>query len=302
VRPRKPQRTTGERHRVEQGGSLGDALQKVMPDASRRTLKQVVENGRVRVDGRPVTRLDAPVARGAVLEIAPRGARLEAERPLPPGLKIVYADEHLIVVDKPAGMLTIATEREKERTVYARLREHVKAVDPTTKIFIVHRLDRRTSGLLVFAKSADVKERLQGAFAERAVERIYSAVVEGSVPNDSGELRSYLVESKALRVHVTKDRARGVEAITRYRVVRRGDRYTLLEVSLVTGRKAQIRVQFAHEGHPVVGDREYGSAADAIGRLGLHASRLSFEHPVTGRRLAFTSRPPREFLQLVAER
>jgi 23S rRNA pseudouridine1911/1915/1917 synthase len=295
-------KSPGERHVVEHAGSLGDLIQRVMPGASRRTLKQLVEHGRVRVDGRQATRLDLLVAEGALIEIAPRGARAEAERPLPPGLRVVHSDADLIVVEKPAGMLTIATEREKERTVYARLREHVKAADPTAKIFIVHRLDRRTSGLIVFAKSEKAKEKLQEAFAARRVERIYSAVVEGRLPDNEGELRSFLIETKALRVHVTTDKKRGIEAIMRYRVVKRGDHYTFVEVSLVTGRKAQIRAQFAHLGHPVVGDREYGAAVDVLGRLALHATRLSFDHPVTNRRVAFTSRPPRGFLALVVER
>lgn len=292
----------GERHVVERDGTLEEALREVMPDASRRTLKQLVEHGRVRVGASRAMRLDAAVERGAVVEIAPRGARTEAPRPLPPGLTVVYSDDALVVVEKPPGMLTIATAREKERTVYAKLREHVKAEDPTAKIFIVHRLDRRTSGLLVFAKTEEAKQRLQDDFAERRVERIYTAVVEGRPERPQGELRAFLMESKALRVHVTKDKSRGVEAILRYRVVTPGERYSLVEIGLVTGRKAQIRVQFSNEGHPVAGDREYGSGDDPLGRLALHATRLSFAHPVTGRRMNFTSRVPRDFVSLVAER
>jgi 23S rRNA pseudouridine1911/1915/1917 synthase len=291
----------GERHVAGEEGLLGDALHRVMPDASRCTLKQIVEHGRVRVDGRPVSRLDHPVAKGARIEIAPRGAPSPVERPLPPGLSIVFEDDAILVVEKPAGMLTIATAKERERTVYARLREHVKVADPTSKIFIVHRLDRRTSGLLVFAKTDEAKRRLQDDFAERRVERIYTAVVEGAVERQEAELRAFLLESKALRVHVTKDRARGVEAVLKYRVLTRGEKYTLVEVALVTGRKAQIRVQFADLGHPVVGDREYGSGLDPIGRLALHATRLSFNHPATGRRSTFSSRVPKDFAALVAE-
>lgn len=294
-------RSAGERHVVERAGSVGEALQRVMPDAARRTLKQLVEHGRVRVDGHRAVRLDVPVTRGAVLEIAPRGGREAGDRALPPGLAVLHSDDAVVVVEKPAGMLTIATDREKERTVYARVREHVKAADPAEKIFIVHRLDRRTSGLLVFAKTEEAKRRLQTAFAERRVDRIYTAVVEGRLERPEGELRDFLVESKALRVHATKDRERGVEAVLRYRTVKSGARHTLVEVALVTGRKAQIRVQFANAGHPVVGDREYGSGVDLFGRLALHATRLSFEHPATGRRVTFTSRAPRDFTSLVAE-
>jgi 23S rRNA pseudouridine1911/1915/1917 synthase len=177
----------------------------------------------------------------------------------------------------------------------------VKADNPREKIFVVHRLDRLTSGLLVFAKNETAKRKLQDAFAEHKVDRVYSAVVEGSIPDDEGELRSFLVESSALRVHVTRDENRGIEAITRYRVVKRGHGLTLVEVNLVTGRKAQIRVQFAHIGHPVVGDRDYGTGSGPIGRLALHATRLAFMHPATGRRVSFKSRPPRDFAALVKE-
>jgi 23S rRNA pseudouridine1911/1915/1917 synthase len=281
--------------------TLADALRRMMPEASRRTLKQLVEHGRVRVDGKPAARLDAHVAPGASIDITERVARAGPVRPLPAGLSVVHSDEHLIVVDKPAGMLTIATEREKERTVYARIREHVKAENPREKIFVVHRLDRLTSGLLVFAKSEVAKRKLQDAFAAHTVERVYGAVVEGVIRDDEGELRSFLVESKALRVHVTRDEKQGIEAVTRYRVLERGNGHTLVEVRLVTGRRAQIRVQFAHAGHPVVGDRDYGTGSGPIGRLALHASRLAFVHPATGRRMAFKSRPPRDFSALVKE-
>jgi 23S rRNA pseudouridine1911/1915/1917 synthase len=286
---------------VKPTNTLADALRRLMPEASRRTLKQLVEHGRVRIDNRTAARLDAPVPRGASIEITPRAAASGPARPLPAGLTVVHSDEHIVVVDKPPGMLTIATEREKERTVYARIREHVKAADPREKIFVVHRLDRLTSGLLVFAKTEAAKRKLQDAFAGRSVERVYTAVVEGRLRDDVGELRSFLVESKALRVHVTRDEKQGSEAITRYRVLGRGNGHTLVEVRLVTGRRAQIRVQFAHAGHPVVGDRDYGTGSGPIGRLALHATRLAFVHPSTGRRVAFSSRPPRDFGAMVKE-
>jgi 23S rRNA pseudouridine1911/1915/1917 synthase len=300
-RPPRPKAGLGERHVASADAVVGEMLAEAMPGASRRTLKQLVEHGRVSVDGRPVARLDAVVRRGSTLEISPRGGPSPFERPLPPGLDVVYSDDAILVVEKPAGMLTVATDREKERTVYARLRDYVKRDDPLEKIFIVHRLDRRTSGLLVFAKSEAAKRALQDDFADRRVDRIYTAVVEGKLEPAEGELRNFLVESKALRVHVVQSEKRGVEAILRYRAITRGARHTLVEVALVTGRKAQIRAQFAHAGHPLVGDREYGGA-DEIGRLALHATRLSFDHPVTRRRMTFTSRAPREFARLVVER
>jgi 23S rRNA pseudouridine1911/1915/1917 synthase len=272
-----------------------------MPGASRRTLKQLVEHDRVRVDGALARRLDTAVAAGARIEIGPRGAQTEDPPKLPPGLTVLYVDDDVLVVEKPAGLLTIATEKEKRRTAYSYLRAYVKARDPRAKLFIVHRLDRLTSGLLVFATSPAAKERLQKAFADRRVDRVYTAVVEGALARPEGTLRSFLVESSIHKIHTTKDQKNGVEAITRYRTVRAGRRHTLVDVDLVTGRKAQIRVQFADEGHPVAGDRVYGSGSDPIGRLALHASRLSFDHPTTSRRMTFRSRPPHAFQKLVAE-
>jgi 23S rRNA pseudouridine1911/1915/1917 synthase len=294
-------RQAGEHFRAAKASTLEAALRHRMPEASRRTLKQLVEHARVRVDGRTVERLDVDVAAGAMVEIAPRGARADVPPRLPAGLSVVREDADFVVVEKPAGMLTIATEQEKRRTAYAYMRGYVKARDPHAKLFIVHRLDRSTSGLLVFATTPEAKERLQQAFADRRVERIYTAVVEGVLAPDEGMLRSYLIESSVHKVHITTDARNGVEAIARYRVLRRGRSHTLVEVALVTGRKAQIRVQFADAAHPVAGDRVYGSGSDPIGRLALHASRLSFDHPTTGRRLDFRSRAPQAFSKLVSE-
>jgi len=302
-RPPRPASTQAERHVVGEAKTLEAALLDFMPGASKRTLKQALEHGRVRVDGKPARRLDAPLRAGATVELGPRGRAAAADaKKLPPGLSIIYEDDDILVVEKPPGMLTIATENEKQRTVYARLRQYVKADDPHAKIFIVHRLDRPTSGVLVFARNPEAKETLQTAFAERRVERVYTAVVAGKVREDEGEYRSLLLEDSVHKVHATTNTERGIEAVTRYRVVKRGDQYTLVKITLETGRKAQIRVQFAEAGHPVVGDREYGGATDVLGRLALHAMILSFDHPATGRRMTFTSSPPRDFASLVAER
>ena len=280
---------------------LEDVLRQRMPEASRRTLKQLLEHGRVTVDGAVVRRLDLSIRDKAEVEVRARTAGEAPARPLPQGVRIVFEDDAVLVVEKPAGLLTIATDTEKRRTLYAALRDHVKAASAADKIFIVHRLDRDTSGLLVFAKTNAAKETLQAAFAARHVDRTYTAVVEGVVAESEATLTSFLVESSALKVHVTRDRNRGVEAITKYRVVRRGRHHTLVEIDLVTGRKAQIRVQFADAGHAVAGDRVYGAGSGMVARLMLHASRLAFDHPVTRRRMAFRSRPPSDFAALVRE-
>jgi 23S rRNA pseudouridine1911/1915/1917 synthase len=293
--------TGGEQFRANGGETLEQLLAARMPQAAKRTLKQLVEHGRVIVAGSVARRLDSVVPAGASVRITPRGSGQTEPPPLPPGLNLVHLDEDIAVVEKPPGLLTIATEREKRRTAYAYLREHLKATDPASKVFIVHRLDRYTSGLLVFARTPQAKERLQADFAAHRVDRVYVAAVHGRLERDEGTLTSYLLESDALKVHVTNDRSRGVEAVTRFRVLKRGRKITLVEVSLVTGRKAQIRVQFAAEGHPVAGDRVYGERDDMIGRLALHASRLAFAHPRLMRRVQFQSRVPREITGLAEE-
>lgn len=257
------------------------------PGASGRGIKQWLEGGRVRVNGAVVRRGDTVVRSSDRVELGPPVVTFPAE------LRLVYEDERVLVVDKPAGLLTVATESERERTVYRLLREWTEA-RRAGRIFVVHRLDRETSGLLVFARSFRVKERLQAQFQERTPERVYVARVEGRVSAEEGTLTSRLVQDGALRVRPSRDARLGKEAITRYRVLERYPAATLLELSLVTGRRGQIRAQLAALGHPVVGDREHGARGDRRRRVCLHATRLGFVHP-NGRRVVFESPLPPSF-------
>ena len=281
------------------GTRLDQRLRALFPRTSGRTLKQWLERGRVCVDGRVVRRGDTTVAPGDRVELGvPRAS-------FPSLLRLVFEDDEILVVDKPPGLLTIATERERERTAYRLLAEYVGAHGASTnaarrggpRLFIVHRLDRETSGLLVFAKSPFAKRRLQSQFEARSVERRYVGVVEGAVGEPEGTLRTRLRESQALKVHRTRDRSEGREAITDYRVIGRGPATTLLELSLVTGRRGQIRAQLADLGHPIVGDHVSGARLDPVRRLCLHATRLGFTHP-QGHRAVFESPAPPVFARL----
>lgn len=214
-------------------------------------------------------------------------------------IKIVFEDDSVVVVDKPAGLLTIATDREKERTLYAWLYQHVKRHRPPEKIFIVHRLDREASGLLVFAKTPGAKEFLQKQFGNRTAGRVYKAVVEGRVSENAKTIESLLTENRAHRSYSTSDREIGEQAITHFRVIKRSSRRTLLEIELGSGRKHQIRVHLAELGHPITGDRVYGNSGKSpLGRLALHAERLVFRHPATGEKKQFESPCPAAFLNL----
>jgi len=278
------------------GGTLGDRLRALYPEASGRSVKQWLAVGRVRVNGAVVRDGRAAVAAGDAVTLG-RGA---GRRPLPTGLRIVHEDDDLLVFDKPSGLLTIATEREGERTAYRLLWDHLAAQTPRRRPFVVHRLDRDTSGLVVLAKSQAAKRLLQAQFEARTVERVYAALVQGRVRDDAGTLTERLVEDRSLRVRPARggargrepagDRDAGKEAITHYRVLERRADATLLEIRLGTGRRRQIRVQLAALGHPIVGDPEHGSRR--AGRLRLHATRLGFVHPGRGGRVIFESAPP----------
>ena len=279
--------------------TLTERLRQLFPGASGRTMKQWLEGGRVRVAGKVVRRGGVAVGAAERVELGP------PEGPkFPAALRCVFEDDDILVVDKPPGLLTIATERERDRTAYHLLAEYVgghaaavRGRRDVPRLFIVHRLDRETSGLLVFAKSLAVKRRLQDQFERRAVERRYVAVVEGAVREDHGRLTTRLREERSRRVRPSKSRAGGREAITDYRVVQRGAEATRLELALVTGRRGQIRAQLAELGHPIVGDQAYGAQRDPLRRVCLHATRLGFVHP-RGHRVDFDSSAPTAFARL----
>jgi 23S rRNA pseudouridine1911/1915/1917 synthase len=231
-----------------------------------------------------------------VVDIGQKGAH----RNLPPDLGVLYEDEHLIVVLKANGMLTVATERERDTTAQAFLNRYLKGRHEE-RIHVVHRLDRETSGVLVFAKHLAARDGLKEQFAEHSVDRIYVAIISGAMAPPSGTIRSHLFERRDLRmVSVTPPRADSKLAITHYRTVRTSQTYSMLEVTLETGRKNQIRTHLSEAGHAIVGDQFYGSEVNPLGRLGLHAKLLGFRHPMTGRRLTFTAPVPKSFRALFA--
>jgi 23S rRNA pseudouridine1911/1915/1917 synthase len=271
---------------VSEAATLSARLRALFPEASGRSLKQWLESGRIELNGR--------VCRDGRIMVDARDRVVLGTRgrvPFPRGLGLVHEDAAIVVVDKQPGLLSMATERERERTAYRLLWDYLAAQRPRARPFIVHRLDRETSGLLVFAKSEATKRHLQAQFEARTVERVYVALVRGKVRRETGTLESRLVEDKSLRVYPTSG-PEGKTAITSYRVIGHGQDSTLLELSLGTGRRRQIRVQLAAIGHPIVGDREHGGPAGPFRRLCLHTKRLGFVHPTTGTLMRFDSAAP----------
>ena len=216
------------------------------------------------------------------------------------GLKIIHLDDAVVVVDKPTGLLSMGSEREKARTAHRLLNEHLKTLirSRLQQAFIVHRLDRETSGLMVFARNQSIQAILQKNW-KKVVKR-YLAVVEGVPLNAQGTLKDHLVESNSFMVQrVDKG---GALAITHYRVLRRDGDKSLLELTLETGRKNQVRVQLAALGHPIIGDQKYGATTDPVRRLALHSCELKFRHPVSGESMEFQSGLPAQLEQLVDPR
>ncbi len=211
---------------------------------------------------------------------------------LPKGLSILHEDRDILVVDKPSGLLTVATDSEKIKTAFVSLTDYIRkgSTSSRKRIYVVHRLDRDTSGILVFAKSEEVKDKLQSGWQN--IEKKYVAVVHGHFKEPSGVITSYLAENKAQVVYSVKDITLGKLSHTSYRVLKETKNYSLVEVDLLTGRKNQIRVHFAEEKHPIVGDTKYGEDRKSYPRMALHARSISFEHPFHGKKMFFETEIP----------
>ncbi|MBA4416998.1 MAG: RNA pseudouridine synthase [Syntrophus sp. (in: bacteria)] len=210
----------------------------------------------------------------------------------PRGLTILHEDRDVIVIDKSSGLLTVKALYEKQETVHQILTDYIRrgSAKSTKQLFVVHRLDRETSGVLVFAKSNKAKEHLKEQWG--TVEKKYLAVVHGILAEKSGTISSYLAENDDYEVSSVNDPDKGKLAITRYKVIKESKRFSLLEIDLLTGKKNQIRVHFFEKGHPIVNDDKYSDKGKVGGRLALHSQYLTFNHPHSGKRLTFEAKAP----------
>lgn len=276
---------------VEKNNELLEYLFEVMPNKSRSTVKGMLKRGQVTINGKPTTQFDERLKKGDVVTLRDRAASPDVKMK---GIEIVYEDDDIIAIEKSHGLLTMGSKQEKKATAFRMLMDYVQSIRPNNRIFIVHRLDRDTSGVMIFAKSRVVQQKLQNNWKDIVSERTYIALVEGQVKKD-GTITSWLKEDKAFKMHSSPKDNGGQKAITHYQVMRKNRRFSLLKVNLETGRKNQIRVHMETIGHPIVGDKKYGSTTKPINRLGLHASVIEFKHPTSGKTLRFESKPPSSF-------
>jgi 23S rRNA pseudouridine1911/1915/1917 synthase len=279
---------------VSAPATLLDELRAMHSGASNTRLRQLLQHGRVHVNGEIEKDAKRALDAGDRIEVLSKSD----ERSLPEGLSILHEDTDVIVVLKANGLLTVATERERENTAQAYLNAYLGARHED-RIHVVHRLDRETSGVLVFAKNFHAREQLKEQFAEHTVDRLYVAIIEGAIQPPSGTIRSNLLERKDLRMQSVDAHPDAKFAVTHYRTIATAGDYTMLEVTLETGRKNQIRAHLSERGNPVAGDSMYGSATNPLGRLGLHAKLLGFTHPTSGKRMTFTAPLPKSFRDIV---
>lgn len=252
--------------------------------------KGLLSNELVLVNGKCITKYNHQLRLGDEV-----GIRTFNNNDIPSNIEIIYEDKNIIVVNKPSNLLTISTESEKEKTLYHIISDYVKIKNKNARIFIVHRLDKETSGIILFAKNEKVKKMYQDNWEELAKYRGYMAVVTGILDKKSDVIKLKLKESDNFKVYVNND---GKDSITKYEVVQNNERYSLLNVELKTGRKNQIRVIMEYLNHPIIGDSKYSCKDNPLRRLGLHAHKLILTNPITHRDMIFEVKVPREFYNI----
>ncbi|MDR0370526.1 MAG: RluA family pseudouridine synthase [Prevotellaceae bacterium] len=263
---------------------------------SRTAVKSLLSHRQVSINDKVTTRYNTLLEKGDIITINHSRGNVALVHPK---LRILYEDSALIIVEKKEGLLTVGTEKGHETTAFDILKNHVKKSSPRHRIYTIHRLDRETSGVLVFAKSREIQLKMQANWHQTVVKRIYIALVEGRVEKESAEIRTWLTENeKSLKVHSSVHKNDGREAVTHYKRIKSNATHSLLEIALETGRKNQIRVHMQSIGHPIAGDKKYGAQTNPLRRIGLHARILAFHHPVTDHIVRYETPVPRPFLHL----
>jgi len=274
---------------TSQGQPLLEALVQLFPDCTKNTLRSWLKQGRIQVDGRIVKTGNTFVMSEQCITLGTR------KKFVSNGLYILYQDPHLIVIEKPRELLSVASDHETSDTAHGLLKKYCYP----RRVSVVHRLDCGTSGVMLFALNSLALKGLKETFKNHDIERVYIAIVEGEVKEQEGIWRHLLYEDANYVMKTTTNSCLGSWAITHYRVLQRCSQYSRLLCRLETGKKNQIRVQSAKEGYPIAGDKKYGARTNPIGRLCLHAKLLEFRHPVTNKMMKFEVPEPEEFFSVI---
>ena len=283
--------------KVEKESELLDFLIEKQVRKSRSAIKSLLVHKQIKVNGKLVTQFNRELKAGDKVSVM-KFDQSKKEKRLK-GLKIVFEDDDLIIIDKEAGFLTVSTDKEKLRTVYGILNEYVKKNGKNRRVFVLHRLDREVSGFLIFAKSTEIQDIFQKNWDKLVKEYTYTAVIDGKPEKEEGTIESWLTENKNFVMQSSSFDNGGLKSITHYKTVKSTERYTLLDFDLETRRKNQIRVQMQSIGHPIVGDKKYGAKNNPIKRIALHVRELALKHPMTNELLEFKSPIPKAIKQLV---
>ena len=277
--------------KVHEDCELLEFLLSKYPKLSRNAVKSLLSNHQVSVDGAPVSQYNLQLTKEDTVIVSKTRITKKVRGNLP----IIFENDEFVVINKPSGLLSIASDREKGRTAYRMVNDYVQQKDKHNRIYVVHRLDEDTSGVLVFAKNPKTKDVLQKNWNDIVLKRGYYAIVEGQMEKIEDTFVDYLKENTLNLMYVTNDRKNGKKCVTHYKVMQSNKNYSLLDVDIDSGRKNQIRVQLGHRNHHVIGDDKYGEPANPIKRLGLHAYILSFTHPITKKLYEFKAPMPKEF-------
>lgn len=282
--------------KVEKSAPLLEYLLDHLESQSKNNVKSLLTRGNIEIDGKVIKKHDYQLKIGQ--NVLVKFAKIYDEKNKEV-LDILYEDKDILVINKPAGLLSISTENDKVKTAYHMVMDYVKRTSNGQKIFVVHRLDKDTSGVLIFAKNDKIKNLLQNDWNNLVKIRGYIAIVEGKLKKDSGTIKSWLKETKTMFVYSSNKPGDGDEAITHYKKIKTNDLYTMLDIKIDTGRKNQIRVHMYDLGYPIIGDKKYGSTINPIKRLGLHANILELMHPLTNKIMHFEAKIPGEFNKLI---
>lgn len=284
---------------ADKDGGLLEILFSKLNDRSKTKVREILKSGRVVVNGLSTTAFDLPVKRGDAIRILPRPKLLQKGEFNNPNIDIIYEDYDVIVINKREGLLSVGTAGDKENTAYHHINMYVHKQGRGHHIYVVHRLDRKTSGVMMFAKSMAARDALRSNWNNMVIERSYYAVVEGVPQYRKDSIKSYLTEDKMLKIHSSFINNGGQMAVTSYEVLQDNGDYALCKLNLDTGRKNQIRVQMSAIGHPVAGDAKYDAQTNPLKRVCLHAATLQFIHPKTGKLMKFEVPVPGGFFKIV---